>query len=187
MAGRRETLKRRVKLQGLTPIMFDRYPGDNKTELMPEQKMYFGKDGGLIIPSANLLSFLCAVNTRSAVRMFYDSKVSGAFAQAVLSAVLVEPFDIPLMRDGEQIEFTEFGENGINLHRAVARVKKGIPNPKERPVVELPWDVEFDMTLFPSDEVDETAVRLLFEKGGTAIGLGTYRGVYGKFEVAEWK
>jgi len=31
-----DVIKRQVILKGIRPIMFDRYPGDNKTELMPE-------------------------------------------------------------------------------------------------------------------------------------------------------
>jgi hypothetical protein len=27
----------------------------------------------------------------------------------------------------------------------------------------------------------------LFIRGGLAIGLGTFRGVFGKFKVSEWK
>jgi len=72
----------------------------------------------------------------------------------------------------------------------VARVKKGnlsVPNPKERPVLSLPWNIEFDMTLLETNELSENVLRKLFEVGGLAIGLGTFRGVFGKFVVDKWE
>jgi len=45
----------------------------------------------------------------------------------------------------------------------------------------------FNLTLLENDEVDELAVRMLFEKGGILLGFGTYRGVFGKFIVDTWR
>jgi len=180
--------QRTVRLSGLRPIMFDRYPGDNKTELMPEQKMYFAEDGKtLVVPSANILSFLCAENTKSAVKLFSDSRSYKTLAQMYLSYVSIEEYELPLRRKGKPIVFAGFGQNGVSLDRRVARVKGGIPNPKARPVVALPWELEFHLALYENDVFDETALRLMFERGGIASGLGTFRGVYGKFEVSLWK
>jgi len=181
-------LKRSVILKGIAPLMLDPYAGDNKTQLLPEQKFYFLPNGKreLCIPSANVHSFLCALNTRSAVKSFYESKVYKNVAAALLGFVSISPFDLPLTRGGKQIVFTEFGENGITLDRRVARLPNGIPNPKERPVIALPWEVTFELTIVPNDVFKELDLRNLFEKGGISIGLGTYRGVYGKFVVEKW-
>jgi uncharacterized protein (DUF1330 family) len=181
-------LTRQVKLVGFTPIMFDRYAGDNKTQLMPEQKMYFARGGQtLIVPSENVKSFLCAINTDSAAKRFYDSREYKAIAAALLSFVMVSPEEITLTRDGGAIVFSGFGENGITLHRAVARLPKGIPNPKERPLVDLPWELSFELSIFENNVFKEVEVKNLFVKGGLAIGLGTYRGRYGKFTVDSWE
>jgi len=32
----------------------------------------------------------------------------------------------------------------------------------------------------------EELLKKIFEQGGHAIGLGTFRGVFGKFKVASW-
>ena len=182
-----KTITKRVMLRGIRPLMFDRYAGDNNTALLPEQKMYFGTEkNDLVMPSANIHSFLCAENTKSAVKLAYDTRQYKKYAQAVLGFVSIEPFMIPIIRDGKQILFKGFGENGIEIHRSVARLAKGVPNPKERPVIDLPWGLEFKVTIYPNDLINETSVRLLFEKGGIPIGLGTYRGVYGKFVVDAW-
>lgn len=196
MATKKEidVLKRKVCLRGIAPIMFDRYAGDNKTTLTVEQKMYFGPDGKtLVIPSANLMSFLCAQNTPSAAKRFYDVREYKAVAQNVLSYTAIEPFDIPLTRDGKPIRFNGFvGDEdkaaGIYVHRSVARLDKGIPNPKVRPVVRLPWELSFDLKIYPNaDDITEDMLLRLFQRGGLAIGLGTFRGVFGKFVVESWE
>ena len=59
-----EGTTRRVKLKGVTPIMFDRYPGQNTTVLEPHQRFYYAEDGkSLVLPSVNFQSFLGAENT----------------------------------------------------------------------------------------------------------------------------
>ena len=184
---RQEKVTRNVTLKGIRPIMFDRYAGDNKTMLNPEDKLYLDKDRGLVMPSENLQSFLCAENTNSAAKMFYDSRVYKKVCLALRGFVTVDELTIPIIRDGEQIKMEGFGKNGISLHKSVARLAKGIPNPKERPLVDTPWEIKFTMTIWPNDEVAEQEVRMLFDRGGMAIGLGTYRGVYGKFVISDWK
>jgi hypothetical protein len=78
----------------------------------------------------------------------------------------------------------------LKVHSAIARIMKGklaVPNPKERPMLENPWEIMFDMELYETPELNEVLLKKLFERGGLAIGLGTFRGVFGKFYVSEWK
>ena len=193
MAQQESTWK--ILLRGISPIMFDRYAGDNNTELTPWQKVYTGENGDLVIPALNLMSFLSAQNTPSAPKRFVPIKEYKRVCQAMQSYVSIQPWEIPLTRDGKPIRLsvspTHPGETdevaGAYIHKCVARVKGGIPNPKARPVIKLPWELSFDLSLYPNEEINENMVRSMFEKGGVAIGLGTYRGVFGKFQVAEWK
>ncbi len=109
--------KRRIMVRGLTDLMFDRYAGDNKTELRVDQKFYFSKGKKakrLVIPAVNVLSFLCAQNTPSAAKRFLDSRQYKKIAQAILCYTLIEPFEIPLVRDGKPVEFVEFDEVGLD-------------------------------------------------------------------------
>ena len=79
-----------VILTGMTAIMFDRYSGDNNTELPPERKMYFLQDGKtVILPAANIMSFLGAENTESAPKRFLDSRQYKRIAHALTSYVSV--------------------------------------------------------------------------------------------------
>jgi len=99
---------------------------------------------------------------------------------------------VPILRNGTPIEFTEFIDGhdkaaGIHVEYHVARLDKGIPNPKERPVIELPWSMEFNVTLFNNPVVDENLLKEAFVRGGLQLGFGTFRGVYGKFSVDGWE
>jgi hypothetical protein len=156
-AGTREKLVRTVHLSGLTDIMFDRYPGDNDTKLEPWQKLYLGGESGrqVMLPSANVISFLSAQNTDSAPKRLLDPRKYKAFAQACGSFVTIGPRMIPFLRDGEPIIFGKFvgeedAESGIYIDRRVARLEKGIPNPKVRPVLPMPWELRFQLTLLPN-------------------------------------
>lgn len=190
-----ETVRRRVTLTGLKDIMFDRYAGDNKTQLEPSQKLYLepGELPVIGLPTANIMSFLSAHNTNSAPKRLRDKRKYKDIANAALSFVEIAEEFIPLLRDGEPIRFGGFDANGQDklsrayIHHSVARLDKGIPNPKIRPVIPLPWSLEFSLSLYPNREIQEQEIYNLFMEGGRAIGLGTFRGVFGKFSVAAWE
>lgn len=191
--SRVDSVIRQVRLVGITPIMFDRYPGNNDTRLEWYQKLYFGVDEKtLVFPAINITSFLSSHNTNSAPKRLLDKRKFKDVANACLSFISINPTEIKILRDGKPIEFGKIDghrdqKSGVYLHRSVARLDKGIPNPKERPVLPLPWSLEFELTLYPNSEIQEQQVRHLFEAGGQALGLGTFRGVFGKFRVENWK
>ena len=179
-------------------IMFDRYAGDNNTKLEPGQKLYLaptqGKELPVIgIPSANIMSFLSAHNTNSAPKRLRDARKFKNIANACLSFVDIEETFIPLLNDkDEPIRFGGFADDfdevsGAYIHRSVARLDKGVPNPKVRPVIPMNWKVRFNLTLWPNKEIQEQEILNLMEDGGRALGLGTFRGVFGKFFVQSWE
>ena len=189
-----DIIERTVTLQGITDIMFDRYAGDNSTQLEAWQKLYFqpGDTKVIGIPALNIMSFLSAHNTNSAPKRLRDKRKYKDIANAILSFATIGPTFIPLLRDGKPIALGKLHEDvdpvsGIYIHRSVARLDKGIPNPKVRPVLPLPWGLAFKLTLMPNREIKEQEILNLFEEGGRALGLGTFRGVFGKFIVEEWK
>ena len=180
-----------VSLRGLRDIMFDRYSGDNKTELSLEKKMYFGEDGEtLVMPAANIMSLLTSQNTMSAPKRFLDVRKYKHTAAAFLSYITIEPFEIPFTHNGKPIKFdgkfikrTDPGP-GVYEHISVARLDKGIPNPKRRPVLKLPWSLQFKLHVYlKQQEFSLDMLEDLLKKGLFAIGLGTFRGVYGKAEI----
>lgn len=178
------SVTRHVVLRGIRPIMFDRYGGSNSEQLAPMDKVYRNADGNMYLPAANISSFLSAQNTESAPQRCMG-KLSKVTARAALSFVDISPMEIPFLRSGKPVPAT-----ACTIDRRVARMMKGklaIPNPKERPVLALPWGLEFDLTLIDNPDLSESVLRKLFDVGGLAIGFGTYRGVYGKFVVESWE
>lgn len=190
-------VKRTIQFNGLRPIMFDRYAGDNDTRLAWHEKIYL-KPGTnrLALPTANIFSFYTAHNTSSAPKRLRDKRKYKDICNSIQSFVMFEATDgseyIEFQRDGTPIEVGTFDTDndplsGLTLHRSVARLDKGIPNPKERPLLPLPWSLEFIMTIVPNEHIKESEIRNLAIQGGIAIGLGTFRGQYGKFEVTKWE
>jgi len=198
--GTRDMLVRSVTVKGLTPLMFDRYPGDNDTQLTPSQKLYYADDGKtLAIPSTNLMSFLSAKNTDSAPKRLLDSRKYKKFTEACASFVMIQADDekysenLILTRNSEPLVFSGFGDDeicastGVFIKRDVARLEKGIPNPKVRPVLPLDWELSFRLSLFPNRQIQEQQLKNVIEEGGYAVGIGTWRGRFGKFEIVKWE
>lgn len=195
---RLDIVTRTVRLTGIREIMFDRYAGDNQTKLNWEQKIYMIPGTNVLaLPSINIVSFLTAHNTNSAPKRLREAKHYKKIANACLSFTSINgckenPNYIPIIRNEKPIKVGKFGDSvepdsGLYLHRSVARLDKGIPNPKERPVLPLPWAIEFQLEIFPNKEIKEQEIKNLIEEGGMAIGLGTFRGVFGKFIVEKWE
>ena len=192
-----DTITRKVRLCGIKDVMFDRYPGDNSTKLEPHQKLYLAPTTSdelpvIGVPAVNIISFLSAHNTNSAPKRLRDSRQFKKIANACLSFVDIHETFIPLLgEDNQPIRFGGFDPDkdpvsGAYIHRSVARLDKGVPNPKVRPVVPLPWALEFTLSILPNREIKEQEVLNLIDEGGRALGLGTFRGVFGKFFVEAW-
>jgi len=180
-----KTVERDVVLSGLTPILFDRYPGNNKEQLDVMDKIYV-KDGMMVLPSLNISSFLSAQNTESASQRVIGRGYKEV-CKAAQSFVNISPMDVPFYRDGHPLKVSEAN---LKVHQTVARIMKGklaVPNPKERPMLEQPWELRFKLTLLETPELNEVRLKEIFERGGLAVGLGTFRGVFGKFQVEKWE
>ena len=172
-----------VRLEGLRPLMFDRYAGDNTTKLPTEEKLYLDQDQCLILPAINLFSLLCAENTKSVCRQFFG-KQGKTIGLGIASFVNIEPFDIPILDDRGKIKFKGFNEQ-IAIHKSVARVKGGIPNPKERPLINLPWAIEFQLQYVINTQCSYENLRQAVTMGGI-LGVGTFRPFFGRYEVTKW-
>jgi len=182
-----KTITRQITLEGIRPIMFDKYLNMSGQETSPDQKFYLAQDGkSLVLPAVNISSFLTADLTESATKRVIGRKWRGV-ARAILSYVDIDPNEISIMRDGVALTLDN---SDYMIDRRVARVKKTggliVPSEKIRPVLLPPWSLSFKITLFENNDVNEAILRRIFEEGGISIGLGTYRGVFGKFKVSEW-
>ena len=172
-----------VRLEGVRPLMFDRYAGDNNTQLPPAEKMYLGDGGRLMMPSLNILSLLVAENSKSVCRQLLGRQ-GKTIALGISSYTAITPFDIPIHDDNGCIYFIGWNDQ-IYLHNAVARVKGGIPNPKERPVLALPWSIDFVVEYVRNKFCTLENLRQAFDLGGT-LGLGTFRPVFGRYRLSKF-
>jgi len=175
-----EVKRIKIQLSGVRPMMFDRYAGDNNTELPPDEKMYLSKDRFLTMPAINIMSLLCAENTKSVCQQFFG-KQGKQIGMGIKAYTNIEPFDIPILDDKGPIKFTEFNEQ-INIHRGVARLKNGVPNVKVRPVLALPWYLGFTIEYQDNEYCTLENLRQAVVLGGT-LGLGTFRPVFGRYDV----
>jgi len=176
-----------VSLVGVRPIMFDRYPGDNNTQLRPEEKFYLTEEKKIYLPSINLYSMLVAENGKSACKQ-YCGKNWRTVSQCIASQTNIEPFEIIFTADGKDIIFDGF-DSKIYVHQSVARVKKGslsIPSPKSRPVIAPPWELSFEIVMEESKDLTFETMRNLFNHSGN-IGLGTFRPFFGRFKVDKFE
>lgn len=188
-----DIITRKITLVGTAPILFDRYPGDNSTKLEPHQKLYLEPGSSRIIglPAINIMSFLSAHNTNSAPKRLRDKRKYKDIANACLSFFTIKEQFIPFHRAGKPIIFGKFEDDvdklsGCYVRYDVARLDKGVPNPKVRPALPLEWSLTFTGVLYPNREIKEQEIINLFDEGGRALGLGTFRGVFGKFRVEAW-
>lgn len=174
-------------LLGIRPILFDRYGGDNKTKLDNMDKGYRNEAGEYGIPVLNVFSLLSAQNTPSVAKRFYG-KQGREVALGVQSFVNIEAVDggdpmFAPIHDAEGKTFTA-KDSRIRVVNHVARLKDGIPNPKERPMIPSGWVVRFKFELQENNMLNLATLKKMVEQGGI-LGLGTFRPIFGRFSV-EW-
>lgn len=56
-----------------------------------------------------------------------------------------------------------------------------------RPVLPMPWELRFTLTMLPNRQIQEQQLINIFTEGLLMIGLGTFRGQFGKAEVVLWE
>ncbi len=178
------SIKIDVSVKGIRPIMFDRFVS-MKMELSPMEKAYV-VDNKLVFPAKNIMSFLSAQTTESSPKRLMGRKWK-TIAKAALSYVTIEPYNIFFLDDKNKT--IDADSSQIEIHVDNSKIKNGVlivPQEKHRPVLNLPWNLKFELTLFENPDLNEAVLRRLFEEGGIPIGFGTYRGLYGKFIVQKW-
>jgi len=172
-------------LQGTRPILFDRYGGDNKTKLDTLDKGYRNEAGEYGIPVLNVFSMLSAQNTPSVAKRFYG-KQGREVALGVQSFCNIEAIgDDPLFAVIKASDGTTYmtGDPRIKVVNHVARLDKGVPNPKERPMLPTGWSVQFRFDLQENQMLNEATLRRMIEQGGI-LGLGTFRPIFGRYIVS---
>jgi len=174
-------------LRGIRPIMFDRYGGDNKT-VLPTLDKFYAQNGILTIPVLNVYSLLGAQNTPSVAKRFYGKQSRdiglGVNAFVAISAIDCEDEMYAPIIDPEGNAY-KVGDSRIEIVRHVARVKDGIPNPKERPMLPTGWSLRLQFEHQDNQLLNVPTLKRVVEQGGI-LGLGTFRPIYGRY-VVSWE
>ena len=181
-----------VGLEGIADIMFDKFIDHSKEVRPPDQKLYLSKDNVVVFPALNINAFLFNQKGNSCATKFEGKKRSD-YISVGQTHVAISPQLIPFKNDkGKDIIFTDFND-GIFYIVTAAPTTRGPggalikQEAKARPVLRIPWFLEFQITLIENTLINENKLHNWFEAGGILIALGTYRPTYGRFSVKKWK
>ena len=180
--------KAKVKLTGLTGILFDRFIDMSEQGHPPEQKLYLASGNQVVLPSENLYSFLFSANPPGCAQWF-EAQKGKQYSKLGMSYVGISPEMIPFTREGKPIKFTGFKDGydakaDIRVLYHKAKVKKSglmVPAPKERPVLNTPWELEFGLEIFTNHLITMDKMQAWFSQGGIEVAIGAFRPRFGRF------
>jgi hypothetical protein len=197
-----------IILEGTKAIMFDRFTSTKAKAVQVPDKLYLSDpdaDGNqtVYLPYLNIMSFLSATNTASAPKKVLDKKVYKDFGGDCLSHIDIQPLKIPFARLADEVSVSDFvvldhkakealvlkhkdDVSKIYVDHSVARLNKGIPNDKIRPVVPLPWFLHFTVEFTETENLTPDQLQNVMRAGGKIVGLGTWRPVYGQFKIKKF-
>ena len=178
-----EVTEIKVHIEGISDIMFNRFIDHSQNARPPEQSLYLAEGDAIVLPSENIWAFLFSENPPGCAKSFEGKK--GKEYIRVGQAHLAIPLPIiPIMKKGVPMVFKSFNEDIYVSHYA-PRTKQGTLSIKQevlpRPVIHLPWELEFPLKLIKNDLIDETKLLNWFSRGGIEIAIGNYRPRYGRF------
>ena len=187
-----EEIQIRTGLRSLSDIMFDQFFDHSKEPRPPEQKFYIQGKNQLFFPSLNIMAFLFNQKGDSCVNKFEGKKRRDYYAIG-FSHITISPMFIPFKnKEGKTILFSNFDDGLFYIMNSAPTTKLSgggyiKQEAKPRPVLKMPWALEFEIHLFKNPLINEIKLRNWFENGGLIIGLGTYRPLFGRFMVEKWE
>jgi len=182
-----------VKAKGLVGILFDHFIDLSADEKPMKDKMYLNENQELVLPSENIYSFFFGEKPGGCALRF-EAKQWRQYKMTGMSYVTISPEFIPFLRNEKPIRFNGFIEDydaeakiRILHHKAnIAKGKLVIPSPKHRPMLETPWELNFEVSVFDNSLINIEKIKNWLIRGGIEIGFGTYRPRFGRF-TAEFK
>jgi hypothetical protein len=181
-----------VTLESLADIMFDQFFDHSKEPRPPEQKFYLQDKNQLVFPSLNIMAFLFNQKGNSCATKF-EGKKRNDYISMGFSHISITPTFIPFKgKDKKPVVFKDFEDSTFYIVNAAPTTKLSgggfiKQEAKPRPVLKMPWFLEFEINLYKNSLINSIKLQNWFEAGGLLIGLGTYRPLFGRFAVKEWK
>lgn len=179
-----------IRLDGVAPLMFDRFIDHSKEDRPAEQKFYLIGENDIVIPSENIMSFIVGNDPPGCAKAF-EGKKGKDYIRMAQSHISIDTLNIPITRDDKPLRFKGFSEKkGITKYMAAGRTKSGTMSIKQeikpRPLIHCPWEMSFSLNLVENPLIDNTKLFNWFIKGGILMALGTFRPRFGRFEVVGW-
>ena len=181
-----------VTLEGLSDLLFDRFIDHSSEKRPPEQKLYIGDGNAVVMPGANIESFLLRQLPPVGCAMAFEGKQGKTYRAVGAANVLVDQAFIPIMRDGDPAIFEAFGKGGFYIVNGAPITKssggavvKQENNP--RPCISRPWSISFSITLIKNNMINESKLHNWFDAGGLQLALGNWRPRFGRFAVTKWE
>jgi len=182
--------KAQFTLTGLVGILFDRFIDMSEQKVDASEKLYLAEKNQVVFPSENIYGFLCTEKPAGCARWF-EGRKGPKFGKAVMSYTGISPEMIPFRRNGKEIFFSGFKNEydakakiRVLHHKAtVMKNSRPVPMPTARPMLEVPWQLEFTISLVKNNILSMNKIIKWFEQGGIEIGLGAYRPRFGRFMV----
>lgn len=190
-----------IILRGIIDIMFDRrfiISEGGEENIEPAQKFYFKEviekeeDKFVIgLPAENIREHLFSL-TRDSVVKYIKKREYKDFCRIGRSSVFIRPLFIPFLDENDnEIKFTGFDNKKFYVVKKSGITAKGphiIPlQVKERPVMTPPWRLRFNVEIIENTKINPDEIIYYFKTGGRHIGLGTFRPVYGLYEIESYK
>lgn len=185
-------MKIQVTIQGTTPLLMNRFTGENEIKVssgmsgvhvgdkgtpreQAEKKLYADEKGNLHIPGPNI--FACLINAGK-FHKIGKSKVTTQKSSLIPAGISVDEITISL-----NTKTWEVDSRSVVIPSTGGRIMCYRPRLDE-------WQLTFNMEI-DKDMFTPKFVRLLVDDAGKKCGLGDYRpdrkGPFGKFVVSSWK
>jgi len=185
-----KTSKINVTLQGIAPILFNRFVDYSKEVRPPEQKLYIDSQNTIVLPSLNIDAFLFGEFPTGCAKTF-EGKKGKDYLRIGQSHVFVEPDLIPFTDGKKEIKYNGFGKQLMLHDWGSPRVKNGSLSVKQerivRPMLNLPWELTFSINLIENSLINSTKLENWFTLGGIMLAFGSWRPKYGRFTIKKWE
>ena len=191
-----EVKKISVSVEGLSSVMFDKFYDHSNENRPPERKFY--TDNPVCLPVENIYSFLYRDAAPVGAVRFVEKRKAKEYLAMGQAFMSIRQTMIPFLDESyKPILFNGFGKFDSDSRFYVNDWEAGITKmsggkiikqeARPRPVMKLPWNLEFEVMLFENDKVTPDKLLSWFQIGGLVIAIGTHRPQYGRFMIKKWK
>lgn len=185
-------------VEGVAPMLHNRYPmnaepgsGKRKTQSIKDLKQTLNdkayKDNkGMYLPANNIRMMLIGNQKRRGAATILGSDIEAGKGTRYVNFCKGCVFVLGLDGDQTKVYVQPNRKKWDDTHLSSYQRKDGSRNVIERPMINLPWQMTFNIVVY-DDNFEEGKVRELFDTGGMRCGLGDFGPTFGRFIIKEWK